>query len=430
MFNLRMAIASMCFCALIAGDALAQRKLAPGVLKVIPPRIDARSAHSLPMPLPGLKAEEYQPNFPPKSATLYGQTRHIVMFRDVWQHEFAFLGLRQLEIEAENERGQKVPKNVWYMVYRIRNVGAGLSHEQIKDPKFGHLEHQLKQDPESLDVNTLSDRFFGRFYLEGWVQDAKTGMYSRVRYADQVSPAVVKYVQQAEDPEQPLLNKIEMASQILERVPANTDQGGVWGVAIWYNVDPRIDFASVKVYGLSNAYRIDADSDGKQTFRYKTLQLNFWRAGDTIEQSNDYVDYGIPLVDEPDDQIQIARRYELPGPVIRGERLNQATGRRTTIFETDAEVNFINFNSAVAQKLDAGEIPAGVQEGFTNSGYGLGADAKLETRVEGQQWLIRDSKDGKPRAFVMNLQPEYWEKNINGDGIRFIKRLDHLWIYE
>jgi len=59
----------------------------------------------------------------------------------------------------------------------------------------------------------------------------------------------------------------------------------------------------------------------------------------------------------------------------------------------------------------------------------LGGDAQLKTTVPGQQWVINDTVDGKPRTFVIKLQPQFWEKDIDG-GIRFIKSLDYLWVYE
>ena len=67
------------------------KPLAPGVLKVIPASIDARDSYSLPLPLQGLDALAYSPNFAPVLDTLHGQTQNVVFFRDVWQYEFGFL---------------------------------------------------------------------------------------------------------------------------------------------------------------------------------------------------------------------------------------------------------------------------------------------------------------------------------------------------
>ncbi len=79
---------------------------------------------------------------------------------------------------------------------------------------------------------------------------------------------------------------------------------GVWGVATWVDVDPRIDFFSIYVGGLTNAYRWTdnagayhlGDSPGKgRQFEHKTLQLNFWRPGDEIDLNEREFRYGVPL---------------------------------------------------------------------------------------------------------------------------------------
>ena len=74
-------------------------------------------------------------------------------------------------------------------------------------------------------------------------------------------------------------------------IPVSTpeDDRSVWGVVTWEDVDPRIDFFTVDVKGLSSAYRWE-DPEGAfkagdkpatgRKLTQKTLQLNFWRPGD------------------------------------------------------------------------------------------------------------------------------------------------------
>jgi hypothetical protein len=80
-------------------------------------------------------------------------------------------------------------------------------------------------------------------------------------------------------------------------------QRGAWGVVMWEGVDPTIDFFSVYVGGLTNAYRWQdaseqfqaGDPPGKgRTFEQKTLQLNFWRPGDQYEESEREIRFGVP----------------------------------------------------------------------------------------------------------------------------------------
>ncbi len=414
---------------LLCGEAAAQRKLAEGVLQVIAPEIDIRDTHSTPMALPGLVAEQYVPQVFPESETLYASTRQVTFFRDVYQYEYAFLPLRQLRVDTETPQGQPREKNVWYLVYRVRDVGAAVSHTENEDPKFGHIETEINLQPAALDESTLPGRFFGTFHLKGWVENTETGMYSEVEYKDQIAPDVQALIAREEDPGQVYLNTVELAQQILEKFPADTDQGGKWGIAIWYDVNPQINFVTVKIGGLTNAFRLETNPDGTIAVRQKTLQLNFWRPGDGVEQDKDTIDYGIPLTDDPRDQTEIARRYRLPGPVIRCESVNADNLQTSIIFETDSDIDTRTFDSRVAAELNSGKIAASVQEGFTSSGLPLGGDASIKTDVSGLRWTISDTWEGKNREFVIRLHPDFWEKTVDGQ-IRLIKRLDHLWIYE
>jgi hypothetical protein len=76
---------------LVHATAQQPKPFAPGVVKTIPGNLDPRDSYSLPMPLPKLSATDYDPVFLPKKDTLYGQSRRVVMFRDVWEYVFSFL---------------------------------------------------------------------------------------------------------------------------------------------------------------------------------------------------------------------------------------------------------------------------------------------------------------------------------------------------
>jgi hypothetical protein len=405
----------------------AARPLAEGVLTVIAPNIDPRDAHSLPMPLPGVEAPDYSPNLYPKTATLRGQTQQVTFFRDVWQFEFAFLGLRQLELDVPRPDGTVARRNVWYMVYRVRNTGASLSHNAIADPKFGHVDHEVTEEATELNPVTLPDRFFGRFVLTGWVEDGQ-GNYEQVTYNDRILPSVVPAIRAEEDPARPLLDTVEMAKQILEPVPADSDLGGSWGVAVWENVDPRLDFISVCVHGLTNAYRIHTTPDGTHELRQKTLQLNFWRPGDVVDQERDRIVYGIPLVDNPQRQIEITVRYDLPGPVLQGFRVAPETLRRDLVWEIDGQVDPKNRQSPVVEALAGGQLPDVVRQAFTNAGITLDGEPVLETTVVGTEWKMTAQVAGVAETYVLRLEPQFWDIDPEG-GIRFIKSLDHLWVY-
>ena len=70
----------------------------------------------------------------------------------------------------------------------------------------------------------------------------------------------------------------------------------------WVDIDPRIDFFSIFVGGLTNAYQWtdppgayktgDPPATGRE-FKRKTLQLNFWRPGDEFGQDETAIRYGV-----------------------------------------------------------------------------------------------------------------------------------------
>ncbi len=424
-----------------AQSSATPKKLAPGVLKVIQPWVDPRDTHTLPMSTPGINATPFEPKQSPVSTTLAEQSRRIVMFRDAWQYEFAFLGLRQIELDVAASDGSTVKRNFWYMVYRIRNTGEVLVNDEIRHPRFGTLEYEKlanfeNMSPErreqaiaKLENETLFGRFIGNFRLEGWVENISNGEYTKVSYRPVIDRSIAAAIQQEEDPATELLTSIDLMKKSFPIVPERSEFGGLWGVAIWENVDPRIDYVSVFVNGLTNAYRLAKTPDGEWKTVRKTLQLNFWRPGDAIEQAKDPVGYGIPLVDDFRRQIEICRRFNLPGPVIQGFEFDQVTTRRRQIIEVDSEFSLRKMESELANQLDGGTIPQSVLNAFQDAGMPLPDNVQPQTTIKGKQWTFGAIIDGENKSILIELIPQFWEPAIE-EGIRFTKTLDHLWIYQ
>ena len=116
-------------------------------------------------------------------------------------------------------------------------------------------------------------------------------------------PAAVAAISQREKLGRMLLNSVEIAEQPIPVSDGRIDKS-VWGVATWVDVDPRIDFFSVFVGGLTNAYQWTdnpaayhpGDTPGRgRRFTHKMLQLNFWRPGDELEPNEREFRYGVPL---------------------------------------------------------------------------------------------------------------------------------------
>lgn len=425
--TLILAIAAMQFA--FTSDAVSQdatarkikhRPFATGVLHDIPSQLDVLDSFSFPMPLPGVNAEQHTLERDSLDQTLYGMSNSVILYRDVYQYDFAFTGLRQIGVTVTGKDGVAKNKNYWYIIYRVRDIGETLSYEEVKkSPALNQISHKLKKGEPLADT----ERFFlPRFSLEGWVFNPLKKQYQKVAKRDTVLPAVARAIRIQEDPRMVLLDGVQMSKTEIPKVKQESNVG-VWGVAIFEDINPNIDYVSVYVSGLTNAYRIKRGEDGSISFARKTLQLNFWRPGDDLEEDKDRVKYGIPLVDDPKEQVLITRRYDLPGPVIRAYEKDKTADRKVLIMETDAQVNLRDFSSALTPTLNKGNLPKEVIKAFADTGISVNRDVGVDTLIEGRKWAFKQGKSD----IELNLEPQFWEPAF--EGIRFIKSLDFIWIY-
>lgn len=254
----------------------------PGVLTVVEPtldRLDAISLHDV-VELRANKNLAWDPYSTTNSRTLYEMAKDAPYPQQVWCLEFAFKPLRMIEVDVPASDGRLQRKLIWYMVYRVRNTGAGLKPEVQPDGSF-----------VTEAASTEPIRFRGQFTLVSQDRD-RQGQRIRKAYLDRLIPAAIEPIRQRELPGGELKSSIEIAQHALD-IESGRMQRGVWGVAMWESVDPEMDFFSVFVAGLTNAYKWtdpagsyaagDAPGKGRQ-FARKMLQLNFWRPGDEIEQ--------------------------------------------------------------------------------------------------------------------------------------------------
>ena len=398
---------------------LQPRAFADGVLKTIPTKLDPRDTHSLPITMPGINADNWTPNLFPVDETLIGKSRQVTLYRDpVWELEFSFLPLRQERVKLPSAVGGLENRNVWYLVVRVRNTGSAMTYKDIRQsPDTEHIVRKLQYDKP---VDPAEIDFTPRFVLQGWVEDEAAGRYRKAEYASVINATALAQIQDIEDPNQKLLD-VHQLSKVKIPMAKNDVDPGVWGVAIWEGVNPSIDYVSVRVEGLSNAYRLK-DPETKTAFA-KTLQLNFWRPGDGVGQQRDQLTYGIPLVDNANEQIRICRFYELPGPMLRTYLDRQKVKRKVLIGEIDANVNLETFKSKLTDDLDAGNLPGDLTKPIAKAGINLPAGAALTTVIPGKKWTFADGEQN----YVVELEPQFWEPDFG--QIRFIKTLDYLWIY-
>jgi len=271
----------------------APRQLAPGVLTTIEPSLepdDTVSTHDI-MEIRANPALQWNPDFFAATETLVGMADKVKFRREIYCLEFSFKPLRMIEVDVPVASGGTERKLVWYLVYSVRNTGQTL--KPVEGPDGVYSAQPAKGGPV---------RFLPQFVLESQDRQAD-GKRIIKSYLDRVIPAAVAAISQREKPGRMLFNSVEIAEQPIPVSDGRIDRG-VWGVATWVDVDPRIDFFSVLVGGLTNAYQWTdnaaayhpGDSPGRgRRFTHKMLQLNFWRPGDELQPNEREFRYGVPL---------------------------------------------------------------------------------------------------------------------------------------
>jgi hypothetical protein len=257
----------------------------PGVEVTISPdrqEEETFATHDIIEILQGIPGLEWQPKLSPDTQTLRELATNTVFRRDIWCLEFTFKPVRMIWVDVPQAGGKMQRKLIWYMVYHVKNTGKHLKPTRGEDGT-----HAMQTVDREL-------RFFPQFVLEA--QE-----YNKA-YLDRVIPVAILAIQQREDPNRRLFNSVEISTKPLA-VSTDLVDKSVWGVATWEDVEPRTDFLSVFVQGLTNAYRwVDSpkgfkpgDPPGKdRTLLQKTLQLNFWRPGDEYVEDQRVIRFGIP----------------------------------------------------------------------------------------------------------------------------------------
>lgn len=275
------------------------RRLVPGVETTIKPDRQANETFThqdmveLKTNFPDLL--KWQPKTLSETQTLRFMVEKAQFRRSVWCLEFTFKPMRMMMVDFPGANGKLQQKMVWYMVYRVQNLGQHLQPSVNAD---GVWEVKPSDAPTAVvdgQAKPIDIRFVPTFSLE--TLDKKKA------YLDRVVPVAMAPIQQREDPNRKLLNSAEIA-QVPLAVGTKDKDTSVWGVAIWEEIDPRIDRFSVYVGGLTNAYRFidppggykkDAPPGTGRLLQSKYLQLNFWRPSDEFTTTETEIYYGLPL---------------------------------------------------------------------------------------------------------------------------------------
>jgi hypothetical protein len=306
MIRLSLLLASAFLLVVLAGvnrpvGAQQTRKLAPGVLTVIASEPLTDETHQAPIPLPGVTNLKWTPNFTSKVDTLAAKSSHVVLRHNIWTLEFAFKPLRMVYVDIPQPNGKMHQKLIWYIVYRVRNLGGHLTPVLAADKTY---QPGIADNVLNVGAETPSGliRFFPHFVLESRELD--------LSYLDRVIPVAIPVIQQREMRGGKLYSTVEITKQSIPVTPPDAD-GGVWGVVTWEDIDPRMDYFSIFAGGLTNAYRFAGDPPNPSAQLHKILQLNFWRPGDAIDEHEGEIRYGIPSVQDPKEQAEICAKYNL-----------------------------------------------------------------------------------------------------------------------
>jgi hypothetical protein len=258
------------------------RTLAPGVLTVVPPDRSADEAVTRGPLLEiteGLKDLRWTPARVAASTTLTAQAGRLEYPRDIWCLEFSFKAPRRMVVEVPAPDGRMRKATVWYLVYRVRNVGGrrvlvGENDDGEPDPTQRTVEEF--QEPV---------RFLPHFVLESREGlSSEEGLVTYRGYLDRLMPAAMDAIRRREDPARTFLDSAAMAATEIQ--PGEER----WGVATWEGIDPRIDYFSIFVRGLTNATRwrkkpgsVIGPNDppgSKMEQTLESLRLDFWRPGE------------------------------------------------------------------------------------------------------------------------------------------------------
>ena len=279
---------------------------APGVVTVIPPAPHPEETFDGPQTLQSLLDAHPEikwggdthpdgaPHFDPRSRTLVELAKQVILRREIYCFELSFKPLRQIYIDVPRPDGRMQRKLVWYMVYRVRYRGGDLrpAADMVAGVPLYRRVEGIRYD---------SRYVFPMFVMSNHI--------SGKRYVDQILPTATEKIRNREQITAELHNSVEI-SKI--KVPYSNDEDaqGLWGVATWTDVDPNLDFLSIEVSGLTNAFQQDGEGDDAP-YRRKMLQLNFFRPGDTMKQTEDYIRFGVPAYENKAEQKYILEQYGL-----------------------------------------------------------------------------------------------------------------------
>lgn len=273
-----------------------ERRLAPDALIEIAPEVQYGETFQGPIDLP-LAIDNpdlaWDPHYAPKSDTLAEMARDVVFRGEVYCLDFAFKPVRMIDVGGQT---------VWYLLYRVRYVGGELRPKAEPDKYNNEVFAQPATVPAG-SVEQMPGRFLPLFRLQ--VRNLQK------EYLDQIIPGAKAAIAAKERVGRPLYDSVEIQTFPIKLWrDTDTIDNSVWGVATWTNVDPRTDFFSVQIAGLTNAQRLKREGNAIK-YLQKNLVLNFSRPGDTVNELEDRIRYGVPALSDPERQHYVLQQFDL-----------------------------------------------------------------------------------------------------------------------
>lgn len=316
-----------------SGKSKADFWIETGIMKVIPSEPQSEETFTAPRPIVELinnpAVPDWKPNFTykgeadktHKGATLRQLASKAIFRRNVWNLEFAFKPLRMIEVDIPQPSGKFQRKNLYYLVYRVKNNGYHYGFKADSD-EWDHKTYSLERVNQPV-------YFFPQLVLKAnapkveTVNNERRESYETKEYLDRLVPAAMKPIAERERLGVTLHDSVSITKVSIPVSDAKNDRS-VWGVAIWEDLDARTDFFSVFVQGLTNAYQFEdpagafkaGDPPGTgRKFTVKNLQLNFHRSGDADLQHEEELHYGVALDRDPTRQEDILKLYGVAAPI-------------------------------------------------------------------------------------------------------------------
>jgi hypothetical protein len=262
----------------------------------------------------------------------------IRFVRDVWCLQFTFRPVRIIEVDIPNASGYFDRKKVWYLLYFVENLGPAEpdvrrinsilssavppgSELSLPVPDDVTLENVPRGAPQEFrqQIGLFAPqpgesepiRFVPNFILATNrlvlgtvpVENPETGEVEwhteieRVAYFDRYIPLALAKIKQRER-----MPHLETTVSIAEQELAPGE--GLWGVAMWTDIDPRINDFSIFVSGLTNAYRWEdiRTEDGEfvnrggigegRVIERRVLKIDWWRVGDQHSLNESQIHFG------------------------------------------------------------------------------------------------------------------------------------------